>query len=312
MAYLPRPQDQLSSYFTELLTDEEGNHLPTATGVLPEPTARSKAASNIPSTQPTKAAPVIAPIPPKLQDEYMRVKAVPQAQTVDTTEAIYQLQQQKLQQLLQNIPLAQEQLDTETNDVTSSEIAEPMAMTEAAIIEASQAIAASAPLEQQALSSEWLENGRPCWAQSHFDILLVNVQGLTLAVPLAALGQIYPIDEQLTPLFGQSEWFMGLQKTPVSTLKAVNTAQYVMPERYQPEQKKDLNYIVEINGLGWALAVDGVEQPINIDPDNIRWRPKRDTRPWMAGTVKDHMCVLVDIPTLGELLNAHLAPKSTR
>jgi purine-binding chemotaxis protein CheW len=59
-----------------------------------------------------------------------------------------------------------------------------------------------------------------------------------------------------------------------------------------------------INGLKWGLAVNGIDQPITIDPEHIRWRPRRSQRPWMAGTVKDHMCVLLDIPVFGEILAA--------
>ncbi|MFT6388401.1 MAG: purine-binding chemotaxis protein CheW [Cellvibrionaceae bacterium] len=150
------------------------------------------------------------------------------------------------------------------------------------------------------LSGEWLENGRPNWAQGKFDILLIEVNGLQLAVPLIALGQIQAMDENLTPLFGQSDWFMGLQQSPVGNIKTVNTAKFIMPERYKDEH--DYKFVVSINGLNWGLAVDRIHQPISIDPDSIRWRVNRSSRPWMAGMVRDHMCVLLDIPSMGELL----------
>lgn len=150
------------------------------------------------------------------------------------------------------------------------------------------------------LGSQWNENGRPEWAQERFDILLLEIDGLQLAVPLVALGQIHEIDEEITPLFGQSDWFMGLQKTPDGNVKVVNTAKFIMPERYKGQH--NYKYVISINGLDWGLAVDGIKQPITIDPEAIRWRPKRDSRPWMAGTVKDHMCVLLDIPKVGEIL----------
>jgi purine-binding chemotaxis protein CheW len=150
------------------------------------------------------------------------------------------------------------------------------------------------------LSSEWLENGRPNWAQDRFDILIIEVNGLRLAVPLIALGQIQELDDKLTPLFGQSDWFMGLQQTPISQVKTVDTTKFVMPERY--EEDNHYHYVISINGLSWGLAVDSIDQPISIDPDAIRWRSKRDSRPWMAGMVKDHMCVLIDIPKMGEIL----------
>lgn len=79
---------------------------------------------------------------------------------------------------------------------------------------------------------EWHENGRPMWAQERFDVLLFEVSGLTLAVPLVALGQIQPLDDSLTPLFGQSDWFMGLLNSAHGKIKTINTALFVMPEKY--------------------------------------------------------------------------------
>jgi purine-binding chemotaxis protein CheW len=150
------------------------------------------------------------------------------------------------------------------------------------------------------LANQWNENGRPEWAQERFDILLLEVNGLQLAVPLMTLGQIHEIDDEITPLFGQSDWFMGLQKTSDGNVKVVNTAKFIMPERYRDQH--NYKYVISIHGLYWGLAVDNIKQPITIDPDAIRWRPKRDSRPWMAGMVKDHMCVLLDIPKIGEIL----------
>lgn len=154
----------------------------------------------------------------------------------------------------------------------------------------------------QPLSSEWLTNGRPHWAQEPFDILLIDVNGLKLAVPLVALGHIETIEGDLTPLFGQSEWFLGLQKTAFGNIKTVDTAQYVMPEKSSREDGHRYKFVVSISGMDWGLAVDEIDQPTLIDPDNIRWRAKRSNRPWMAGTVKDHMCVLLDIPAMGKIL----------
>jgi chemotaxis signal transduction protein len=150
------------------------------------------------------------------------------------------------------------------------------------------------------LANQWNENGRPEWAQESFDILLLEVNGLQLAVPLMSLGQIYEIDDEITLLFGQSDWFMGLQKTPDGNVKVVDTAKFIMPERYRDQH--NYKYIISIHDLYWGLAVDNIKQPITIDPEAIRWRPKRDSRPWMAGMVKDHMCVLLDIPKMGEIL----------
>lgn len=148
----------------------------------------------------------------------------------------------------------------------------------------------------------WADNGRPMWAQNTFDVLLFKVAGLTLAVPLIALGHIHRRSEQLTPVFGQAEWFMGLQPSANGNIRVVNTALLVMPERYRPEFAPGAKYIVTIDGLDWGLAVDSVETLAAVLPDEVTWRSERSKRPWLAGTVKAHMCALIDIPQLGQLL----------
>lgn len=150
--------------------------------------------------------------------------------------------------------------------------------------------------------TEWHENGRPTWAQERFDVLLFKVYGLTLAVPLVALGQIQPLTEELTPLFGQADWLMGLQPTPVGRIKTVNTALFVMPERYNPEFLETAKYVVSIHGLNWGLAVDSVQQPKSLSPEDVKWRTSRGQRPWLAGTIKAHMCALIDVANMGRML----------
>lgn len=150
----------------------------------------------------------------------------------------------------------------------------------------------------------WGENGRPLWAQESFDVLLFRVAGLTLAVPLVALGHIHPLTEELAPIFGQAEWFMGLQPTPAGRIRTINTALFVMPERYDPSFVKTARYVISIDGLDWGLAVDQVQQPTRLNPDDVTWRNERTKRPWLAGTVKTAMCALLDIPQMGRLFES--------
>lgn len=157
---------------------------------------------------------------------------------------------------------------------------------------------------------QWHENGRPVWAQDRFDVLLFKVAGLTLAVPLIALGQIHPLTEDLTPIFGQAEWFIGLQPSSHGKIRCVNTAMFVMPERYQSSFVETAKYVVSIDGLDWGLVVDEVQQPRRIHPDEVTWRGERSKRPWLAGTVRSAMCALIDIPQMGQLLEASDAKRS--
>jgi len=138
----------------------------------------------------------------------------------------------------------------------------------------------------------------PDWAQNRFECLLFSVCGLTLAVPLTELGAIYPITEELTPIFGQVDWFLGLLPVKGRNIRVVNTARVVMPERFEEKESKQLGYVISINGVDWGLAADVVSSAISLEPENIRWRGKRSKRPWLAGTVVEHMCALLDVNQL--------------
>jgi purine-binding chemotaxis protein CheW len=152
--------------------------------------------------------------------------------------------------------------------------------------------------------AQWAENGRPVWAQDKFEALLFEVSGLTLAVPLVSLGQIFPLTDELTTIFGQSDWMMGLLPSTLGRLRVVNTALFVMPEKYDDSFPENAKYVVSIDGVPWALAVDCVNQPVTLDPDEIRWRSERGKRAWLAGTVKSAMCALLDIPQMAQILAA--------
>jgi purine-binding chemotaxis protein CheW len=154
-------------------------------------------------------------------------------------------------------------------------------------------------------ASEWLPNGRPAWAQEHFECLLFTVGGLTLAVPLAELGTIYPYSEDVTPLFGQIDWFLGLMAVKDTNVRVVNTAKVVMPERYQEAMKDGFNNVISIHGVDWGLAVDSVSDSISLNPDDVRWRGQRSKRPWLAGTVVEHMCALLDVSQLAKMFSEH-------
>ncbi len=189
------------------------------------------------------------------------------------------------------------------------EVQEWVIETAAPIVEMHTSIETPAVIETDVVTKhfqipglEWMPNGLPQWAQSRFDVLLFKVSGLTLAVPLISLGQIQPITDELTPLFGQADWFMGIQPTPQGKIRTVNTAKFVMPERYDESFVKNAKYVVSINGVPWGLAVDSVNQPIRLQPGDVKWRSDRSKRPWLAGTVKEHMCALLDIPMIGQIL----------
>nr|WP_282581529.1 CheW domain-containing protein [Pseudomonas umsongensis] len=146
-------------------------------------------------------------------------------------------------------------------------------------------------------------DGRPTWAAEPFECLLFDVAGLTLAVPLVCLGSIYPLaGHELTSLFGQPDWFLGILPSQAGNLKVLDTARWVMPDRYREDFKQGLQYVISVQGYEWGLAVHQVSRSLRLDPNEIKWRSHRGQRPWLAGTVIEHMCALLDVSELAELI----------
>lgn len=156
------------------------------------------------------------------------------------------------------------------------------------------------------------ELDKSSWADSAFECLLFDVAGLTLAVPLTMLGSIYSFEpDQLTPLFGQPDWFIGILSTPVGNLKVLESARWVMPERYNVGMREDLKFVISINGYDWGLAVHHVRHSIRLEPSAVKWRTDRGKRTWLAGTVIEHMCALLDVEVLAQLITDQEKPIST-
>lgn len=317
--------DTLMDYFAELLTDTEDNE--------PHPETPSDAQykdqhKRIDDTLKTvnKSGNNDVPLAPQRQPQKDVHQPLPQTEIA----ALEEVKRQQLQALLSRqlatplkkvAPKPEPVVQTNHPPPTPKPIAkqkkmvssvEPTDIDEQALLRQKLGAPASLSTSETDLATqfqhsinatlEWSENGRPQWAQKRFDVLLFTVSGLTLAVPLIALGQIQYIGDELTPIFGQSDWFMGLLNTSHGQIRTVNTALFVMPEKYNESFVETAKYVISIDGLPWGLAVDTVNQPINIDPVDVNWRTQRTSRPWLAGTVKSAMCALIDIPRMGAML----------
>lgn len=312
------PDDSLSSYFDELLggdlNDDSQISLPLAVGDNLTASSSTNVVSlnsrnKNASSNPEKKAVVLRETPKPIQSlaEYAEPITTPQDQEkkqkleklLQTAHQQFLKQEQKVEPEIQTLTKIAVEVPDEIQDWPIETIAE--VSVETSLEETDQDFVEEDQLAEVA-NLEWAPNGLPQWAQSRFDVLLFNVAGLTLAVPLISLGQIYPLTDELTPLFGQADWFMGLQPTPMGKIRTVNTARFVMPEKYNEALLANAKYVMSLDGVPWGLALDSVNQPMRLDPDQVKWRTDRSKRPWLAGTVKEHMCALLDVPRIAQLL----------
>lgn len=146
----------------------------------------------------------------------------------------------------------------------------------------------------------------PEWAQQGFAGLLFEVAGLKMAAPLHALGGISLIEDRLQPVVGQADWFMGLLRWNGRNLRVIDTARFVMPERLEGNaHHAAYQSVIVLGDSHWALAVDCADQSVHLKAGEIRWKQLMGTRPWLAGTVLQRLCALLDVDNLMLMLQQH-------
>ncbi|MBL1277735.1 MAG: chemotaxis protein CheW [Ectothiorhodospiraceae bacterium] len=149
----------------------------------------------------------------------------------------------------------------------------------------------------------------PDWAENRFQCLSFQVAGVTLAAPLEKLHGILELTEQITELPGYAPWALGLLPNRGQNVHVVDIAKIIMPDNKQVDTVPALervNYLVLIDGGKYGLVADSISQVLTLESDDVRWRSQKSRRPWLAGTVINKMCALLEIDSLCLQLKAGL------
>lgn len=149
----------------------------------------------------------------------------------------------------------------------------------------------------------------PEWAQLPFQCLSFQVAGVTLAAPLEKLNGIVELKEEITELPGYAPWVIGLLPNRGQNVQVVDVAQIIMPNDYeaiaQPTIER-MKFIILLEDGKFGLAADSISQVLSLETDDIRWRGVNSKRPWLAGTVIEKMCALLEVDLLCKQLQAGL------
>ena len=129
-----------------------------------------------------------------------------------------------------------------------------------------------------------------------FQALFFKVAGLTLAVPLKSLGGIHKLEE-INKVFAKPKWFKGVMLNRGSKLNVIDTAQWVMPEKFNKELEESLNYqyLIMLGESKWGLQAESLINNVTLQSDDVKWREQSGKRPWLAGLIKEKMCALIDV-----------------
>jgi purine-binding chemotaxis protein CheW len=123
------------------------------------------------------------------------------------------------------------------------------------------------------------------------------------------MSGIVELTDTLTELPGYAPWVLGLLPNRGQNVQVVDIAQIIMPAERQaliaPAAER-IKYVILIDGGRFGLAADSLSQVLSLEPAEVRWRSRHSKRPWLAGTVVEHMCALLEIDRLCEQLAAGL------
>lgn len=146
----------------------------------------------------------------------------------------------------------------------------------------------------------------PDWAQQGFQSLMFSVMGLHLSVPLDKLNGVIPWDlDKIVPMPGHSENFLGLLRHLDQNVKVIDLARLVVPEDNHsdmPAAADRVKHILLIDDGRWGLACDSINEILQLKVRDVRWRTLAGKRLWLAGTVIDKLCALLELDALVKLL----------
>jgi len=164
------------------------------------------------------------------------------------------------------------------------------------------------PQESQLITAKSLakqtEKTKKQYREGEFQAMFFDVAGLTIAVPLIELGGIHNVDK-ITSLMGKPSWFKGVMVYRDEKINVVDTALWVMPEKYDQSLKNSLNYqyIIMLSDSNWGLSAEKLVDTVTLKQSDVKWLDSPSKRPWLAGLVKDRMCALLEVEALIKLLN---------
>lgn len=147
------------------------------------------------------------------------------------------------------------------------------------------------------------------WSRQGVECLVFSVCGLKLAVPLLFLGGVYEItSSDVKPLVGQPKWYLGMVRTAEQNLQVIDTANLIMPERKQSLSEQGFKYLIQLEKTPWAIACQSIDDTVRLDASEIKWRGERGKRTWLAGTVIEKMCALIDVNGLLQYVDQSCKP----
>ncbi|MET0071895.1 MAG: chemotaxis protein CheW [Candidatus Thiodiazotropha sp.] len=200
-------------------------------------------------------------------------------------------------------------LDTLLSEIDGLSVAAPPPEVKEALanadIKCDEVVDARVEVTTQATISE-AESGPqavvPQWADEAFQVLLFEVNGIKLGIPLASLMGILNFSGAASQLPGQPSWSLGVIVNREEKVVVIDSARLLMPERLGIDEAVSPQQLLLIGDGDRALAVDRICNTLVMDKEAIRWRCGAGIRPWYAGIIIEELSVLLDVDGIMKML----------
>jgi purine-binding chemotaxis protein CheW len=137
--------------------------------------------------------------------------------------------------------------------------------------------------------------------ENEFQVLFFELNQVTFAIPLTDLGGIYPLNKTLNALPGKPSWLSGVITHSERLYNIVDTASWLKFSHEKTEL--DYTHFIVLGDSSWGLSCEKLCGASLLKKEQVRWRDNEGSRPWLAGMVKDKMCVLIHAQELAKLLD---------
>lgn len=130
-----------------------------------------------------------------------------------------------------------------------------------------------------------------------------DVSGLSVAVPAARVTEEHRCP-QLRQESGSPEWLRWTVSDGAG-LAVVDIALLVLPADIAPSAippEERCHTILTLDDGSWCIALEGATRAETIAPEPVCWRGPKGRRSWLAGTLADRRCVLLDLDNMKRLL----------
>jgi purine-binding chemotaxis protein CheW len=279
---LEKQPDKVSAIKENVVADVLQNYLDQllVSGTQPQRIEKAILIPDFDEASPQQAEVIEVPIVAQAETEQVQVELI-RASSAVPAEVV------KEQEVapLSNAPSAELENELETGLETESAI-------ESAVEQCSQ------PLIDQ---ESWSSQGVEC--------LVFSVGGLKLAVPLLFLGGVHEVNaSDVKPLIGQPKWYLGMIHRDEQNLQVIDTASFIMPERTKYSAEQGYKYLIQLEKTPWAIACQSIDDTVRLEATEIKWRGDRGKRAWLAGTVIEKMCALIDVSGLLQQVESSCKP----